>query len=191
VRRACDVEIVRWWDAGATTGEIARRLGLSRERIRQRLSRNGRTGRQQSVSISNVELLLAAERARSQNEMAFALGTAKHRVRFAIQRLGLQPKVRALLGRNRARTRQAQRRQACHTFAASIRRLAAQLGHTPSVAEMRSAGLSVSRLRRLFGSATAVARAAGLAPNQPGRPRHQPHATDCLPARDRDRVLAG
>jgi hypothetical protein len=176
VRRACDVEIVRWWDAGATTVEIARRLGLSRERIRQRLSRNGRTGRQQSVSVSHVELLVAAERTQSQNEMALALGTAKHRVRFAIQRLGLQTEVRALLARNGARMRQTQRRQACHAFAASVRRLAAQLGHTPSVAEMRSGGLSASRLRRLFGSATAVARAAGLAPNQPGRPRHQPRA---------------
>ena len=134
-----------------------------------------------------MELLLAAERARSQNEMALALGIAKHRVRFAIQRLGLQTKVRALLARNRARTRQTQRRRACHAFAASVRRLAAQLGHTPSVAEMRSAGLSASRLRRLFGSATAVARAAGLAPNHPGRPRHEPRAEAERSLRRRER----
>jgi hypothetical protein len=173
-----DADIVVLWDAGASMGSVGRTLGLSRERVRQRLERNGRRGRQQPSHPPAEGLRQAARACRSYDEMARLLSIPVHRVAAAIRFRGLKDEVVLAFARNRRRDRRVRREFARRRAIAVIRRLALERGRTPTVPELKAHNLPLFRLRQLFGSAAAATRAALLTPNLGGRVAGLPEWTD-------------
>lgn len=163
-----DEEIIARWDRGETGASIARAFGLSRERIRQRLERNGRTGPNQNARPTVYAILQAAESAENRSDLADSLEITSGTLASAISVSNISEEVNDLLRTNRvvrtARSRWAERGH----LITQLRVLAQSLGHTPTQHDLESKNIFHASLARVFGSAAVAMKSAGLEPNVPG-----------------------
>ena len=148
---------------GATLQDIGDEFGLTRERTRQILSRAG-VERASSVGAVDPIKLLAEVRkpgVRSIAAAARSLGISQRVGWQALRELGLCEAARRLFTwRHHRRTID------------NFRTLAARLGRTPTVADLREAripGLHQANVQARFGGMQNLARRAGLVPNRSGR----------------------
>lgn len=168
--QATDAEIIARWDAGETMTRIAEYYGLSRERVRQRLERNGRGGPNRNALPSAAKIFQIAAEATSMPEIAATFEISDTRLRIALEKHGIRKQVDELLQTNR-QTRANQRRlQTQNELIVKIRGLAAQVQHTPTSRDLETIGLFAMTLHHAFGSVPTAMIAAGLEPNVTGRP---------------------
>lgn len=146
-------------ESGATLEEIGRAFGVTRERVRQLLERNGYSGSAPSRQVDPLKLLAAIRSADvcSVREAAQRCGSNVSSGMMVIRRLGLAKAVQRLFQWRRD-----------WRYISAYRDLAAQLGHTPGVAECHEAGLWQSHIQRRFGGMQKLAVRAGLQPNHEG-----------------------
>jgi acyl-CoA hydrolase len=164
-----DLEMAGMLHGGATLEEIGQAAGLTRERVRQRLKRIGVT----AASRLDVMKLVTAIRQKpiiSLYQAGESVGAEALAVERALYELGLIDSVVRLF---RLRKHARRSEQTAQTVEA-IRRYAAQLGRTPSRADIlrkdRPPGVpSLTSLQKQFGSLSAAMLAAKLVPNVRGR----------------------
>ncbi|HEX6371027.1 MAG TPA: HNH endonuclease [Longimicrobium sp.] len=82
----------------------------------------------------------------------------------------MRDEVQDVFAAVRSARQQIKRRDAQRPIIQIIRRLASDLGHTPTQDELASAGVYHAVLQKVFGSAASAMILAGLFPNVPGRP---------------------
>lgn len=165
-----DEELVRLWDSGLSMTEIGDQVGLSRERVRQRLRPYGRKGANPNSVPSPEDIRKAITQEFSYPQVSRLLGVSIERLMRGIERAGLKDEVeeafqaRDVYWAERAREREQRR------LIPIIRQIAREVGHTPSQSELAIQGVYHMTLTRAFGSAADAMRAAGLEPNIRGRP---------------------
>ena len=162
-RQARDAELVALYMGGATMEEIGQAVGLTRERVRQRIRRAGYVGTHRRGPDPSA-VCRAAETALSLGEVARISGCCADAARRVLVTLGKWAafKERCTLHR-RMRTRAA--------LLIKLRHLAARLGRTPRIRDInRTRGMSHPLYFRYFGSLRAAQIAAGLEPNPVGQP---------------------
>jgi hypothetical protein len=164
-----DRDIVQRFLAGESQSQIARELGLTRERVRQRLERNGYRGR-------NNRWMTKADRARdllktvqSLEKLLNSLGLNDAQWKKVVEQHGLHDDWRLTKKRWRAVARESRILLQQQPAIANVRAVAVRVGHTPTQNELEESGIYHAELARLFGSASQAMVAAGLAPNQAGR----------------------
>jgi 5-methylcytosine-specific restriction endonuclease McrA len=165
-----DDDIAAMWDAGETMTDIARSHGLSRERIRQRLKRTGREGTNPNRFPAAPVLSSLARESTSLAGMAAALGIAITKLDAALDHHGLRSAVLQSLEENRREASQDQRRVSQQRYIGRLRKLAAEVGHTPTASELQDVGIHHVVLTKVFGAVPDAMIQAGLFPNEPGRP---------------------
>jgi 5-methylcytosine-specific restriction endonuclease McrA len=164
-----DIQLVELFRNGETQIAIARRMGLTRERVRQRLARNGLAGRSYGWAPPVSALQDALSKAESVEHAAGILGLEKHRFLKAVELRGCDDALTAARERWRESSRDDRRDERRWITAATILRLALKLRHTPTSEELAEYEISHVELSRLWGSVPEAMRAAGLVPNQVGR----------------------
>jgi 5-methylcytosine-specific restriction endonuclease McrA len=164
-----DVQLVELFRNGETQIEIARRMGLTRERVRQRLARNGLAGRSYGWAPPKSALEDALRRAESLEHAAGILGLERHRFEKAVELRGLEGVLTDARQRWRESSRDDRRDERRWITAATILRLALKIRHTPTSEELAAYEISHVEMSRLWGSVPEAMRAAGLVPNQVGR----------------------
>jgi 5-methylcytosine-specific restriction enzyme A len=165
-----DAQLVALFDGGLHASDIARRVGLTRERVRQRLSRNGRAGTNPHRLPKEPALRAAAKLSTTWRALAERLQISQLLLDRAIESYKIRKEIDALLRSNRNAASAERRLLAQRPYVIQIRQIAAQVGHTPTQAELEEYGLYHASLHEFFGSAQAAMIAAGLSPNVRGRP---------------------
>lgn len=165
-----DNELIRRWDAGERMIDIALAVGLTRERVRQRLERHGRKGPNRNALPGSGELLAAAKGAGSLVELAGELKLPLHTIQLAVEQRGVRDEVQELLRRTREVRLEVKRRAAQQPYVRRIRQLALRVEHTPTQGELAEEGMYHVVLQRVFGSPSIAMIAAGLDPNVRGTP---------------------
>jgi hypothetical protein len=165
-----DDTLLRHWNDGLTYTAIGALVGITKERVRQRLRRHGISG----VNVNPRPLMFdpkaAALNCVSVAEMARIYGVRDRDVLGHLERHGLQEEVGVLLSLTAARRKQ-ERLQARRARAiARIRSVAARLGRTPTTTELALEGVFASQLHTLFGGTGRAMIHAGLTPNATGAP---------------------
>jgi hypothetical protein len=165
-----DAELVDRYDRGERPADIARSVGLSKARIDQRLKRNDRSGPNRNALPGPEVILAAALTAYGMDELATALELTANGLDLAVTKHGLRGKVLDGLQSNRvARSAQA-RLVNQQSYVKRLRAAALEVQHTPTQDELEARDVYAARLAELFGSAPAAMLAAGLIPNERGRP---------------------
>ena len=164
-----DIHLVELFRNGENQIEIARRLGLTRERVRQRLARNGLAGRSYGWAPPRSTLEDALAKAESVEHAAGILGLERHRFEKAVELRGLDAALADARQRWRESSRDDRRDERRWVAAATILRLALKIRHTPTSEELAAYEISHVEMSRLWGSVPEAMRAAGLVPNQVGR----------------------
>ena len=149
---------------------IARAVGISRERVRQRLERNGRAGPNRNALPSLDKIRDAARQSCAIDETANALNITPRALQLALDQRGARREILSTLEANRRKRGFEQRLSAQLPYVQRLRELATRLGHTPTIDELEPEGIFHARLAQLFGTASAAMQAAGLIPNRPGVP---------------------
>lgn len=165
-----DVELVDRWDRGERMAEIARAVGLTRQRVYQRLLRHGRGGPNRIPTLARSAILSAARGTTSTDHLAAELSLPVSRLVAQIEQHGIADEVAALLTAARSARSNARRLTAQGDYVHRLRSLAQEVGHTPTMDELQSVGMYHPSLKQLFGSVDIAMREAGLEPNEPGRP---------------------
>lgn len=165
-----DVQLVALFRNGETQIAIARRMGLTRERVRQRLARNGLAGRSYGWAPPKAALEDALRKAESIEHAAAILGLERHRFEKAVELRELEDALADARQRWRESSRDDRRDERRWITAATILRLALTIRHTPTSEELAEYEISHVEMSRLWGSVPDAMRAAGLVPNQVGRP---------------------
>jgi 5-methylcytosine-specific restriction endonuclease McrA len=164
-----DVELVEMFRDGETQIAIARKLEITRERVRQRLARNGLAGRSYGWAPPKEALERALSTAESLEHAAAILGLERHRFEKAVDVRGADAALADARRRWKESLRDDRRDERRWMTAATILRLALSIRHTPTGEELAEHGISHVELGRLWGSVPEAMRAAGLVPNQAGR----------------------
>jgi hypothetical protein len=172
-RRVTDEDLAKRWDSGQTQREIAERVGLTPERVRQRLKRTGRSGPNPNRLPTDEEILRVARGVYSMDEIARSLQIPTSRLVKALEGNDLDFRVRDVLDKRRKERSSLLKETNQATAVGRLRALAAKLGHTPTEKELEVDGLFHARLAQIFGSAPRAMIAAGLTPNRPGYPPEQ------------------
>lgn len=160
--RARDLELAALYQGGATLQEIGDAVGLTRERVRQRISRVRRPSelRSRSSKIDPLKLLQVYDESKTVGQIAREVGAKYYTTYWMLRRMHLPTRKHKgpmysdddLLKR--------------------LRNLATSLGRTPTVADLTTAAgiSSQSTYHTRFGSYSYACRLAGLTPRNPGRP---------------------
>ena len=154
-----ELEICALYSGGETQTAIGERYGVSRERIRQIVKRNGLGGL--GRGIDPLRVLAALPGAGSTVELANQTG-------FDVQAVARL--LRALVPTASAEMQAYRREERRNRALAGLGVLAERLGRTPTTAELNFYGPRVGVLQRLFGSLSRAQIMAGLRPNRTGRP---------------------
>lgn len=165
-----DSELVALFDGGMRAAEIARTVGLTRERIRQRLERSGRIGTNKNRFPKVDALLAAAKLSTTWRSLADRLKITPGTLDRALEIATSREDIAQLLLTNRRAASAEHRLIAQRPYVARIRAIAAEVGHTPTQDELEERELYHASLHQLFGSARVAMIAAGLTPNVRGRP---------------------
>ena len=136
-----DRDIVERYLRGESQADIARAVGVSRERVRQRLSRNGLQGRSHGWVPDAVRLAGALATSRSLADAAQRLGLAETRLRAAVARHGMTEALCEAQRRWRRERVEDRRRWRRQQLLEALLDLACRVGHTPTQREMRRAVL--------------------------------------------------
>ncbi len=164
-----DIELVEMFRDGETQIAIARKLEITRERVRQRLARNGLAGKSYGWAPPKDALERALVAAESVEHAAAILGLERHRFEKAVDVRGAQDALADARRRWKDFSRDDRRDERRWMTAATILRLALFVRHTPTGEELAEHGISHVELSRLWGSVPEAMRASGLIPNQAGR----------------------
>lgn len=146
--------------------EIGVHAGLSRERVRQRLKRNGIAGHNRSISLTGAEILDVAVKKAHVSEVAETLGMSEQSLRSRISSLGIDDAVRRLLDENRVARQESRDSAARGRIVDTIARLGRELGETPRASDLSPHGIYPVTLIRYFGSTASAMQAAGLPPRR-------------------------
>ena len=168
-RYAQDADIVSRYVAGQPQSDIARTLGLTRERVRQRLKRNGLEGRNYRWIPSRDTIIQALADATSTQELLRRLELSESRLAAAVDARQVGAEYDAALARWREDAREQHYLARQRPLVAQIRAFALRLRHTPSQDELQTIPIYHVDLNRIFGSVPKAMIAAGLIPNQRGR----------------------
>jgi hypothetical protein len=166
-----DRAILTFWEEGLDPAEMARSLGISRERVRQKLHRNGLRGKNPNAIPAKERVLEAARQSESLVELAKRLAVSEGLLKRALNRQDMQHEVRALLQARRELAVVAAKVVRQQALSQRVRRIASAVGHTPTGPELVDAGVFPTVLLKAFGSVAQAMECAGLRPNKPG---HQP-----------------
>jgi hypothetical protein len=150
--------------------EIAQVAGLSRERIRQRLKPHGRSGSNPNRVPSAEAIRQAIQREFSLRQVARLLNVSVERLLRGIERANLEDEVEAAFAARAEHWRGVNRDRTQAKLLEHIQELARAVGHTPTQMELMDQGVFHAELARVFGSAAAAMKAAGLEPNVRGQP---------------------
>ena len=164
-----DHELVALFDDGMRAADIARKIGLTRERVRQRLERNGRGGTNQNRLPKQSALLDASALSTTWRGLSERLNVTPRTLELALAKHAVRPEIETRLLSNRKAASAEHRLLAQRPYVARIRGIAAEVGHTPTQDELEARDLYHASLHELFGSAQAAMLAAGLTPNVRGR----------------------
>jgi transposase-like protein len=165
-----DAEIIARWDAGEKMAHIADDLGLSRERVRQRLERNGRGGPNYNILPAGPAILEAAADATSLTEVAAAFDLSKDLLLVAVKQHGVREHIDEMLHTNRQIRANQRKLETQRELIKKVRELAVRVQHTPTSRDLGTIGLFPMTLHQAFGSVSNAMVAAGLEPNVAGRP---------------------
>ena len=160
-----DQEIIERFLKGKSQTEIAHEYGCTRERIRQRLERNGITGRNYRWIPEREVLLSALSDASSLSHAAQLLALTDLQLQTAINYYSASKDLR------NAKTRWKSQKRDDHYLARQrplinqVRKLALKLRHTPREEELQSNGIPPMALVRVFGSLREAMLVSGLIPN--------------------------
>jgi 5-methylcytosine-specific restriction protein A len=165
-----DRELIARLLEGASQAEIAREFGITREWVRQRLSRNGFKGRNYRWIPDRSRLVRVLSDAGSFEEAAEKLALTPLRLRTAINHQGAVDALQEAQERWRQHLWEKHRYAYQSSLVLKIRARALQVGHTPTQGELRAVGVHHVELNRIFDSVPNAMRAAGLIPNDIGRP---------------------
>lgn len=160
-----DQDIIERFKAGKSQTEIGAELGISRERIRQRLERNGLSGRNYRWIPERETLLSALSSANSLTHVAELLNLSDLQVQTAIKYHSANEYLDAAKNRWKLIKRNEYYLSHQRPFIYRIRELALQLGHTPRQEELQAHGISHMTLVRTFGSLREAMLLSGLIPN--------------------------
>ena len=161
-----DAQLTERYLAGATVDSLAREYGLTKQGVRYILVKRRVPRRpKKRVGLLPIEtvaqLMIEHER---MADVALALGISERRLR---ERLLKQ--VGWLACRDMQRKAKHARDERLRLYGIRvIQKLAQELGRTPSLKDMREAGLEFNAFRRLFGGLREAQAQAGLAPNKKG-----------------------
>ena len=164
-----DIELVEMFRDGHTQIAIARKLEITRERVRQRLARNGLAGKSYGWAPPKEALEHSLAEAESVEHAAAMLGLERHRFEKAVGVRGVDEALANARRRWEESSRDDRRDERRWMTAATILRLALEVRHTPTGEELAEHGISHVELGRLWGSVPDAMRASGLMPNQAGR----------------------
>lgn len=161
-----DQEIVALWTSGLTMTEIAARVGVSRERIRQRLKRNGISGTNRNSQLTAEEMLDAVQSRTAFAEVAESLGVSRGMLRLWLESARIETEFWARLDANKQSVKDTRDNAARARIVDIIIRTAAELGETPRASDLAPRGIYAVTLIRYFGSTPAAMQAAGLQPRK-------------------------
>jgi len=145
---------------------IAAKVGVTRERIRQRLKRNSISGTNHNSSLTSEEMLGATESRTSFADVAEALGVSDASLRAWVASAGIESEFRARLEANKKSTKAARDDAARRRIIEIISRMAAETGETPRAGDLAPHGIYAVTLIRYFGSTPTAMQAAGLNPRK-------------------------
>jgi len=158
------------WQRGLSYTDIAKNVGLTRERVRQRLLRNGVSGVNRNPRPVNLDLLAEAQNYCSLKEIASVNRLRPEDLQHAISEAGLGQEIDTILELNRRAKEEAALEARRNHLIAQIRELAAAVGHTPTSSDLKTKNIFLTQLHREFGGTDHAMRRAGLQPNRPGYP---------------------
>jgi hypothetical protein len=167
---ASDSELINRWDAGESMTEIANAVGLTRERVRQRLKKHGRSGPNHNARHSREAILGAAAGAVSIGQVAKKMQISAGRLLIEVRHYSLQEELDAIFQSVHTAWRERRIENERQSYVRTLRRIAVEVGHTPTTNELAKHDVYHARLALVFGSANAAMEAAGLVPNLRGRP---------------------
>lgn len=162
--------IFQKFDQGKTQAEIARDLGVTRETIRLHLKKHGQSGHNYRWIPDRNDLLLALKQEASFQAVAQKVKISEKKLTGAIRYYSVEKYLSAAKSRWRKKKSEAYYLSRQGIFINAVRKLAAELGHTPRFEDLSDAKISHSTLIRTFGSLADAMIASGLEPNQHGRP---------------------
>ena len=160
-----DKEIIELFITGKSQTEIAKKLGLTRERIRQRLLRNGFKGRNFRWIPNRENLLEALSNATSFAHAAQLLGLTDLQLNTTIKHHSASKYLEEVKTGWKSQKRDKYYLSRQRPFIIQLRALALKVGHTPRQEELQANGIAPMTLLRTFGSIKDAMLAAGLVPN--------------------------
>lgn len=157
-----DAQMVVMREGGAKLEDIGVAFGVSRERVRQIMERNGLSELRWYASADPLRVLAAVRNPASMDstDVARAVGASNQETNKVLGALGINVAAQRLFRWRRARA-----------FVVKFQALAVRLGRTPTVIDISAAGMHQSGIQLRFGGMQALARRAGLAPTPTGRRR--------------------
>lgn len=160
---------LHFYSTGSTLEEIGNAFGLTRERVRQILTRYGSPSRLVSP-VDPIRSLYVCRRAMGITQAAGALGVEVAHLRVLLSELGVLPALERLWQWRRAR------RDRTTSNAELLERLSAlvqALGRAPTLREIKEQlGIDPPTFYRRFGSFRAACALVGVAPRSRGYPGH-------------------
>ncbi len=160
-----DQDIIDLFLKGESQTEIASKLGCTRERVRQRLERNGFTGRNYRWIPERENLISALSSATSLTHAAQLLGLDDLQLQTAIKHHSTTEELKNAKTRWKSQKHDEYYLSRQRPLINQVRELALKLGHTPRQEELLANGIPHMTLVRTFGSLREAMIAAGLIPN--------------------------
>jgi len=161
-----DKELIEKFIAGQSQAKIARDLDISRERVRQRLGRNGFKGRNYRWIPERKNLISVLEESTSLAQAASFLKITELQLHTAIKHHGLSEVFENAKARWKTHRREEYYLSQQRPRIAQVRELALKLGHTPRQKDLQASGISHTTLIHTFGSLPNAMISAGLIPNR-------------------------
>lgn len=160
-----DKPLITRFLAGESQTSIAQNLGLTRERVRQRLKRNGFSGRNYRWIPSQDNILAALRDSNSSSHAAELLNLSELQLHTAVNYHGLLVEYFDARNHWKAQQREEYYLARQQPFVSQIRNLARRIGHTPRQQDLQQNNISHMTLIRTFGSLADAMIVAGLKPN--------------------------
>jgi 5-methylcytosine-specific restriction endonuclease McrA len=164
-----DDELLQLWAAGLSKTEIGVHVGFTKERVRQRLERNGIFGQNPNRLPPEAKVREQAATATSRGALAEMLGISTFQLALAVRTKAFKAELGRIFKRNRGAAVRARQEQERARNLLLIRTLAIAVKHTPTERDLKTVGLFPARLAGLFGSVPHAMELCGLVPNHPGR----------------------
>jgi hypothetical protein len=165
-----DQVLLDLWSGGRTMTQIAEVVGLSRERVRQRLKEHGLSGRNPRRGPTEEQIRDRLFTCASTRELAREIGVSEPLLLRRISDLGIEEEAERAFEAEASRRAVLRKAREGDELLQRVRKLAAEVGHTPTEEELSDAGIFHAQLANAFGTAAEAMRTAGLRPNVRGRP---------------------